>query len=245
MRKMKKLLSLLLIAALLVSIVPMAAVATPAPEADLFSQIALLSDDEFEIRPNPFTDVNPNNWFYDYVRILYHFDVMTGTTATTFAPNGTLTRAMVVAILYRLEYSPTPGCTPAEFSDVPESAWFAPYVTWAASWGIVEGVGGGRFAPNASVTREQFAVMLYRFTDGISCAYGIDMSVPASFTLDQFTDSGQISAWARDAMRWVAYHEIVTGTTATTITPGGTATRAQCAAMIVRFMLMIADQLEA
>ena len=235
MKKMKKLLTLLLIAALLVSIIPMAAMAVRAPDAQL---VQLLSD-ETELRPNPFTDVRENHWFYWYVRDLYHFDIMTGTTPTTFTPNGTLTRAMVVAVLYRLEHvilgeDPLMGELSADFSDVPAHAWFAGYVDWAASWGIVEGTGGGRFSPDANVTREQFAVMMYRWAEDF---IGIDMNVPASFNLNNyFADSGQVSSWALEAMRWAVYNEMVTGTTSNTITPSGTATRAQCAMILMRYV---------
>lgn len=177
----------------------------------------------------PFTDVNTGDWFYDYVAYVYANGLMDGTSATTFEPNGTMTRAMLVTILWRMEGEPIVNYL-MPFTDVDGGAWYAEAVRWASSEGIVEGVSDTEFAPNEAVTREQFAAILYRYAqyDGMD-------AVTLEENLGGFTDADSISEYAVPALNWAVGEGIITGTTATTLEPQGTATRAQAAAMLMRF----------
>ena len=174
-----------------------------------------------------FVDVSAGDWYYDAVRYVYANGLMEGTSAATFAPDANMTRAMLVTILWRMEGEPVVNSL-LPFTDVPADSWFTEAVRWAASEGIVTGVSASEFAPNAEITREQLAAILYRYA-----------GEPATTaTLDAFTDAASVSAYAIDAMIWCVEHGIITGTTATTLDPQGTATRAQCATMLMRFMEM-------
>ena len=172
----------------------------------------------------PFTDVNTGDWFFDYVAYVYANGLMDGTSATTFEPNGTMTRAMLVTILWRMEGEPVVNYL-MPFTDVDGGAWYAEAVRWAASEGIVTGVSDTSFAPNAEITREQLAAILHRYAGEPATAAN----------LAGYADGASVSAYAVDAMRWCVEHGIITGTTAATLEPQGTATRAQAAAMLMRF----------
>lgn len=172
----------------------------------------------------PFTDVAPGAWYYDAVSYVYANGLMDGTSATTFEPNATLTRAMLVTILWRMEGEPVVNYL-MPFTDVDGVAWYAEAVRWASSEGIVEGVSDTSFVPNAEITREQLAAILYRYAGEPATAAN----------LAGYADGASVSAYAVDAMRWCVEHGIITGTTATTLEPQGTATRAQAAAMLMRF----------
>ena len=172
----------------------------------------------------PFTDVNTGDWFFDYVAYVYANGLMDGTSATTFEPNGTMTRAMLVTILWRMEGEPVVNYL-MPFTDVDGGAWYAEAVRWASSEGIVEGVSDTSFAPNAEITREQLAAILWRYAGEPATAAN----------LAGYADGASVSAYAVDAMRWCVEHMIITGVTDTTLEPQGTATRAQCATMLMRF----------
>lgn len=172
----------------------------------------------------PFTDVAPGAWYYDAVSYVYANGLMDGTSATTFAPDANMTRAMLVTILWRMEGEPVVNYL-LPFTDVDDGAWYAEAVRWAASEGIVTGVSETSFAPNAEITREQLAAILYRYTGEPATAAN----------LAGYADGASVSAYAVDAMSWCVEHGIITGTTATTLEPQGTATRAQAAAMLMRF----------
>ena len=172
----------------------------------------------------PFTDVAPGAWYYDAVSYVYANGLMDGTSATTFAPDANMTRAMLVTILWRMEGEPVVNYL-LPFTDVDDGAWYAEAVRWAASEGIVTGVSETSFAPNAEITREQLAAILYRCTGEPATAAN----------LAGYADGASVSAYAVDAMSWCVEHGIITGTTATTLEPQGTATRAQAAAMLMRF----------
>ena len=177
----------------------------------------------------PFTDVAPGAWYYDAVSYVYANGLMDGTSATTFEPNANMTRAMLVTILWRMEGEPVVNYF-MPFADVDGGAWYAEAVRWASSEGIVEGVSDTEFAPNEAVTREQFAAILYRYAqyDGMD-------AVTLEENLGGFTDADSISEYAVPALNWAVGEGIITGTTATTLEPQGTATRAQAAAMLMRF----------
>jgi len=187
----------------------------------------------------PFTDVRPAYWFYPYVRDVFQRNIMQGNTATTFAPNDAFTRAMVVGTLYRMVHGGNAREIPyarnrAIFSDVDVNAWYSPYVAWAYDNGLVGGVGGNRFAPGVSVTREEFAVLLHRFA-GFK---GHDTTVRQGPQWNSFTDRDQISTWAgaREALIWANYHGLITGRPPALIVPGGTAVRAEAAGLLVRYI---------
>lgn len=175
-----------------------------------------------------FNDVVPGAWYTDAVQYAYDNGLMTGTSATTFEPNTTTTRGMIVSMLHRLEGSPAVGS--ADFSDVAGGDWYADPVAWAASEGIVGGYGDGTFGPNDPITREQMASILYRYAD----YKGLDVSARAS--LDAYSDADSVSPWASDVMSWAVSEGIISGMTEDTLAPQGTATRAQVAAMFQRFL---------
>ena len=164
----------------------------------------------------PFVDVKTGDWFYDYVAYVYSNGMMDGTSATTFEPNANMTRAMVWAILARIDGETVTG-----------AAW----ATDARAWAMAEGVSDGT-DPNGLVTREQFATMLYRY----AVAKGYDVSIGESTNILSYADFASISEYAIPAMQWTCGSGIVTGVTDSTLAPQGTATRAQCAAMLMRFV---------
>ena len=190
----------------------------------------------------PFTDVRPSDWFFPYVHFVFENNIMLGTSSTTFAPNANFTRAMTVAALYRMVHGGTAIEVPYAqirqiFSDVPTDTWFSHYVAWAYDNDIVVGVGDNRFAPNDNVTREQFATLVYRLAD----SRGQVQSAHESPQWSNFTDQQQVSPWAESPLRWANYHGTITGRTFTTIVPDGNATRAEAAAILMRYMQMVED----
>ena len=184
---------------------------------------------ETEPEPLPFTDVPAGVWYEDAVRYVYENGLMAGTGADAFDPEGATTRAMVVTILWRLSGSPVVDYL-MDFSDVDPAAWYGEAVRWAASEGVAGGYGDGRFGPDDPITREQLAVMLYQ------CARraGLDLTA-GGMALRDFADCETISPWALEAMGWAVGQGIIGGTSPTTLTPQGQATRAQAAVMLMRF----------
>ena len=164
----------------------------------------------------PFTDVKSGDWFYDAVAYVYANGLMDGTSATTFEPNANMTRAMVWAILARIDGETVTGAD-----------WASAARTWAMAGGVSDGTD-----PNGPVTREQFATMLYRY----AAAKGYDVSIGESTNILSYADFASISEYAIPAMQWACGSGIVTGVTDSTLVPQGTATRAQCAAMLMRFI---------
>lgn len=175
----------------------------------------------------PFVDVAPDTWYFDAVRYAYENSLMVGTSPTAFSPNGMTTRAQIVTILWRLVDSPA-GEAPVDFADVDPAAWYGEAVRWAAGQGIVGGYGNGSFGPNDPVTREQLAAILYRFAQHM----GYDTEGQAD--LSGFTDLAQVSTYAREAMAWCVDAGLLSGTSPTTLSPRGQATRAQTAAVLMR-----------
>lgn len=181
----------------------------------------------------PFTDLSPSDWYYSDVCFAYKNKLFQGLTATTFSPNTNMNRAMLAAVLSRLAGMESAAFS-AGFSDVAADAWYADAVNWAAWAGIVNGMGDGTFAPDDNVTREQMAVMLYRYARDF-----LGMEVPASGDLTGFSDHTKISSWARDALSWAVGHGILNGYSDGSLTPNGTATRAEVAAMLQRFSALL------
>ncbi|MGN1003544.1 MAG: S-layer homology domain-containing protein [Oscillospiraceae bacterium] len=181
----------------------------------------------------PFTDLVFSAWYYDDVRFVYENKLFQGMTATTFSPGDKMNRAMLATVLYRMAGAGS-GVPSAGFTDVADDAWYADPVNWAANMGIVTGMGNGTFAPTSNVTREQMAAMLYRFARDF-----LGMEVPATGDLSGYSDRAKVSSWAEDAMSWAVGHGIMNGYENGTLSPGGTASRAEVAAMLRRFSNLI------
>lgn len=189
----------------------------------------ILNGKTVDIVPDmPFKDVKSSDWFYNDVKYVYEKGMMAGTAADVFAPNATTTRAMIVTILYRLEGSPAVTGTSA-FVDVPAGQWYTDAVNWAAANQIVKGTSATTFAPNDSITREQMAAILYRYAQ----YKGYDVTKQAD--LSGYSDNGQVSAYAKDALAWANAAKLINGVTNTTLAPQGNATRAQVSAILHRF----------
>ena len=175
-----------------------------------------------------FIDVAPDAWYVDAVQFAYDQGIMTGTSATTFSPALTTTRGTIVAILHRLEGSP--ATSGDRFIDVATGDWYAEAVNWAASEGIVSGMSATTFAPNAPITREQLAAIIYNYAD----YKGMDVSKRAD--LSKYSDAARVSEWAEDVLSWANAEGLINGMTDTTLVPQEHATRGQVAAIFQRFL---------
>lgn len=176
-----------------------------------------------------FRDVERGDWFYEDVAFAVQSGLFEGTSADTFEPNGTMTRAMLVTVLYRLEGEPAVTGR-SSFADVASDQWYTRAVLWAQQNDIVNGVGGSRFGTGDSVTREQLASILFRY------AAHKGYATSASASLSRYSDRDQISAYAVTAMQWASGEELISGRTGTALAPQGTATRCEVAAVIHRFV---------
>ena len=194
------------------------------------SQYAIVIDDHSHATvpvSEIFIDIAPDAWYKDAVQYAYDNGLMTGVSATEFAPEATTTRAMIVSILARLE-----GVESAEaagFADVSDE-WYATAVNWAANVGVVNGYEDNTFRPNTAITREQLAAMLMNY----SAWKGEDVSARAD--LSTYSDAATISSWANDVMQWAVAEGLISGMTEDTLQPQGNATRAQVAAILQRFL---------
>ena len=179
----------------------------------------------------PFTDVPEEAWYEDAAAYVYQHGLMAGTSATTFAPDATTSRSMIATILWRIAGSPVVDYA-MDFADVPQGQWYSEAVRWAASEGIVSGYGNGTFGTNDSITREQFAAMLYRFAQ----EQGYDVSVGENTNILSYTDAEDVAEYAIPAMQWAVGAGIISGTgDGSTLSPQGQATRAQSAVMLMQF----------
>jgi len=175
-----------------------------------------------------FDDVSRTDWFYDAVNYVVKEGLFEGVSEDEFRPNGSMTRAMLVTVLWRLEGEPTVFWY-SDFEDVSAYAWYADAVAWASANGIVNGVSATEFDPDAPITREQMAAMLYRYA-GFK---GLDVSVDGD--LNAYADAEDVSDYAKDAMAWAVSNGFIQGMNETTLAPQGTATRAQVATILMRF----------
>ena len=193
------------------------------------SQYAIVIDDHSHATvpvSDIFIDIAPDAWYKDAVQYAYDNGLMTGVSATEFAPEATTTRAMIVSILARLEN--VTSAESAGFSDVSDGDWYATAVNWAANVGVVNGYEDNTFRPNTAITREQLAAILMNYA-----AYkGEDVSARAD--LSNYTD--QPSIWATETMQWAVAEGLISGVTNTQLQPQGNATRAQVAAILQRFL---------
>ena len=174
-----------------------------------------------------FNDVSANDWFASAVDYVTGKGMMNGTADNTFSPKAHTTRGMVVTVLYRLENQPSTSA--ASFTDVASGAYYANAVAWANANGIVSGYGSGKFGPNDKVTREQLAAILYRY------AQYKKYDVSGAKSLDGYTDAQSVSSYAVPALQWANAAGIVTGKSGSKLDPKGYATRAEVAAMLMRF----------
>ena len=178
---------------------------------------------------NPFTDVSEKDWFYSDVMFVYENGLMLGTSKTLFSPHGTATRGMMATILWRMEGSPAPKGKNS-FTDVEAGKWYADAITWTAENGIFAGYGKDKFGPDDPITREQLAAIFYRYAD----YKGYDLTVKGN--LDKFKDADKITDYAKTAMQWAVGSGLVKGKSGNLLDPQGTATRAEIAAMLHRFI---------
>lgn len=175
----------------------------------------------------PFTDID-GHWSYDNIEKMYALGLMNGVSADHFAPDVTLTRAMFATILWRLAGSEKAETMP--FTDVAKNSWYETAVAWCYANGIVNGTSDTTFSPDAEITREQLAAMLIRYAEKT----GVKLDKKAD--LSGYTDSGRISSWAKDSVALAVGNGIMNGRSSTVLDPLGKATRAECAAMVVRFI---------
>lgn len=188
-------------------------------------------EDEIETSKDPiaFTDVGENDWFYENVKYVVENKLMNGISEDEFAPNNTLTRAMLVTVLYRHAGEPAVN-KGIPFSDVDMDAWYANAVSWAKQNGIVNGVSETDFAPDANITREQIATIMFRYAQ----CKGMDV-----LTLEEnlhFSDANEISEYAVSAINWAVGTGLINGKSATTLNPKDNATRAEIATILQRFI---------
>ena len=176
----------------------------------------------------PFTDVSTSDWFYDDVAFVYKNGLFSGTDSRSFSPNASMTRAMLVTVLYRLEGEPTVTGR-SSFTDVRSGAYYEKSVIWAAANGIVTGTDSTSFSPDAKVTREQLAAILYRY------AQYRKLDTDASAKLNSFTDADSVSAYASEALGWAVSEGLINGASGK-LMPKGDATRAQVAAILHRLV---------
>jgi len=198
--------------------------------SDIAVPLAALQESSPDVSwSEPFTDVNETDWFYDAVGFMVTNELMSGTGVEQFSPDMNLTRAMIVTILWRLEGSPI-AANNSNFNDVANNRWYSSAVAWASTNGIVNGYGNGLFGSNDNVTREQIAVILQNYAQ-----FRGENAFGGPLALD-FADADSVSPWARESMEWANVNGLITGRTLTTLAPNGTATRAESAAILQRFI---------
>ena len=179
---------------------------------------------------NPYSDVSDGYWAYDAIRFVTEEELFQGVSGGGFAPELTMSRAMLATVLYRAAGSPAVTAS-AGFTDVPAGQWYSDAVNWAAGEGIVNGVGGNRFAPDDNVSREQIATILYQYVLSTGETAEADASV-----LSGYGDSASVHSWAADGMAWAVGEGIITGKPGSLLAPTDSATRAEVATMLMRFL---------
>ena len=177
-----------------------------------------------------FLDVPKFFWGYESIERAAQLGYVNGVGGGKFEPNRQLTRAEFVTMLYRMADKPAAN-TAAGFTDVPQNAWYRDALNWAAEKGYVNGTGANTFSPDGKITRQEVVTILFRYSGSQS---GAETMFTATYD-SQFTDSGAIAPWAKTAMYWAIYNGVVNGTSPTTVSPTATATRAEVAAIFVRY----------
>ena len=176
-----------------------------------------------------FNDASPTAWYHDGVHWALEDGIMNGVDEKLFAPDGSTTRAMIVTMLWRMENEP--GASSSPFRDVPAGQWYTGAVNWAAEQGIVNGYDETTFGPMDPVTREQLAAILFRYAQ----FQDRDVSAGRDAGLQSFSDASSVSDWALSAMQWAVGSGILNGRTERTLAPGGSASRAEVATMLMRY----------
>jgi len=187
------------------------------------------ADENPDIVVNPFTDVSEKDWFYNDAMFVYKNGLMLGTSKTLFSPHGTVTRGMMATILWRMEGSLAPKGENS-FTDVEAGRWYADAITWTAENGIFAGYSKDKFGPDDPITREQLTAIFYRYAD-----YK-DYKLTVTGNLDKFEDADKITDYAKTVMQWAVGNGLIKGKSETLLDPQGTATRAEIAAMLHRFI---------
>ena len=187
------------------------------------------ADENPDIVVNPFTDVSEKDWFYNDAMFVYKNGLMLGTSKTLFSPHGTVTRGMMATILWRMEGSLAPK-DENSFTDVEAGMWYADAITWTTANGIFAGYSKDKFGPDDPVTREQLTAIFYRYAD----YKGYKLTVTGN--LDKFEDADKITDYAKTVMQWAVGNGLIKGKSETLLDPQGTATRAEIAAMLHRFV---------
>jgi hypothetical protein len=188
-----------------------------------FSYYALVEDNDLH-----FTDVAEDSWYYNAVAYVYRNNLMSGTSSKIFDPNATTNRGMFVTVLWRLAGEPASEIS--IFKDVDNGTWYSQAVSWAAGNSIVNGMSSSLFAPDSSITREQMAVILYKYAE----FKGYDVSTRGDIT--KFEDNEKISSWATDAIAWAVGSNIISGKGNEMLDPTGSATRAEIATILMKFI---------
>ena len=178
---------------------------------------------------NSFIDVFENDWFYGDVKDVHQNGLFAGTSANTFSPQMPMTRGMVVTVLGRLAGIDISDYSGVSFDDVDTAQWYAPYIKWAAEMGIVSGVGNNNYAPDADISRQDLAVILYRYAEVMG------ITLPETETAADFADGSDIAGYATAAVAAMQKAGIISGKPGNVFDPQGIATRAEVAAMLHRF----------
>ena len=200
------------------------------PASQVKVSVTYVKEDSTVVEPTTsFADVTSTDWFAEAVKYVADKGMMNGTSKTTFGPKSGTTRGMIVTVLYRLENEPSTSAT--SFTDVASDAYYANAVAWANANSVVSGYGNGKFGPNDSITREQLAAILYRYAQYKK----YNVSVGEDTNIMDFDDVRQISSYAVPAIQWACGAGVMTGKSTTTLDPKGGATRAEVAAMLMRF----------
>ena len=179
-----------------------------------------------------FSDVQKNEWYSESVEYVFENGLMNGTSKTTFEPASSITRGMIVTIIYRMEGMPT-VVSESKYTDVNKEFYYYSPIVWATENGIVNGYSKEIFAPDDRITREQFAAILYRYSDYKELDVSFDLKIVEE--LKKYDDNNLINDYAKDAISWANHSKLITGTSATTLEPQGPATRAQAATIFMRF----------
>ena len=187
------------------------------------------ADETPDIVANPFTDASEKDWFYDDTMFVYKNGLMLGTSKTLFSPYGTVTRGMMATILWRMEGSLAPKGE-NNFTDVEAGMWYTDAITWTAENGIFAGYSMDKFGPDDPITREQLTAIFYRYAD----YKGYKLTVTGN--LDRFEDADKITDYAKTVMQWAVGNGLIKGKAENLLDPQGTATRAEIAAMLHRFI---------
>lgn len=195
------------------------------------SALAAMAAVETRGNDNVFTDVNDDDWFYDDVNYVVENEIFKGTSTTSFSPDATMTRGMLVTVLFRLSGDDAVSGVNA-FSDVKTDAYYADAVVWAADKGITTGTGNNHFSPSQVVTREEAVTFLYRFAKYIEA----NLTETTETEITSYSDYSEISSWALESLTWAYNAQIIQGVSDNRLNPAGETTRAQMAAIIHRFM---------